>query len=578
MRQKTTRHILFCFIILALVFGCESETESPAPATDTKDTSNLFEPPSSISADTLETSEVAEDAAVDETQKDGSTSTDEDIAEEEPDTAPTTQPLVDTDGDGILDHVDNCPSIENFDQDDFDEDGDGDACDLDKDGDFVQDGLDCEPLNPSIYPGSYEFCDGADNNCDGNVDEPGAKGCTDYFIDEDGDGIGTTDTEVCLCNPEGTHNALYGGDCDDTDPNTHPWVPERCNDLDENCNGLIDEGCDDDGDGFCDSTMELVGTPAICPNGGGDCLDYSTAVNPGMAEVSANGLDDDCDGKKLGDGGVMAPDCTGMPCTGKTTDAILCGLDLCYPGLDLVQSTSVFSPTGSPTNTAWAVVNHFGSPNNDLAPLGGESYVLLATGPATGTSHSKSLGGSNISDPFANDGFKTYDNMEIKLKMTAPGNVTGFTIDYLFLSVEYEEYIGSNFNDKFYIILKAPVTTNNQKKVINYTACSNPNAYYDFIKDGQKWCYVAINTAFSESCSNVQTDISGTGFQCGPGSFSAGSSTGWLQTSWPIEPGESFEIIFHIHDASDGVWDSEVILDNWVWEAGEFEQGTTSHN
>ena len=116
------------------------------------------------------------------------------------------------------------------------------------------------------------------------------------------------------------------------------------------------------------------------------------------------------------------------------------------------------------TSTAWNVVNHFGNPNNDLAPFGGTSYVLLATGPATGTSHSKSIGGNGMSDPFANDGFTTYDAMEIKLKMTAPMNVTGFTIDYVFLSVEYEEWIGSSYNDKFYIILKAPTTTNNQKK------------------------------------------------------------------------------------------------------------------
>ena len=34
---------------------------------------------------------------------------------------------------------------------------------------------------------STEVCDGADNNCNGSVDEPGAKGCTWYYYDGDGD-------------------------------------------------------------------------------------------------------------------------------------------------------------------------------------------------------------------------------------------------------------------------------------------------------------------------------------------------------------------------------------------------------
>jgi hypothetical protein len=121
--------------------------------------------------------------------------------------------------------------------------------------------------------------------------------------------------------------------------------------------------------------------------------------------------------------------------------------------------------------------------------------------------------------------------------------------------------------------------------VINYTACSadaSAKGYSDFQKDGKKWCYVAINTAFSEKCPNVPTNISGTGYSCAPNAFSdsssTGSSTGWLQTSWPIQPDEKFELIFHIHDSSDGIYDSEVILDNFRWETEAFVQGTATHN
>ena len=115
--------------------------------------------------------------------------------------------------------------------------------------------------------------------------------------------------------------------------------------------------------------------------------------------------------------------------------------------------------------------------------------------------------------------------------------------------------------------------------MINWTACSDPGGYKDFTDNqGQPWFYIAINTAYSEPCSNPSTDISGTGFECGAPDAMHGSSTGWLYTSWPIAPGETFELVFHIHDSSDGIYDSEVILDNFHWLSTPFTPGTASHD
>jgi len=143
------------------------------------------------------------------------------------------------------------------------------------------------------------------------------------------------------------------------------------------------------------------------------------------------------------------------------------------------------------------------------------------------------------------------------------------------------------FNDKFYIFLTAPLTTENQKTVINFTDCSDPNSYHDFIDEsGEKQCYVAINTAYSEPCPNPPTNIAGTGYECSGESCTQtqcecgskdpthGSSTGWLFTAWPIKPNETFELVFHIHDTSDGIYDSEVILDNFQWLTQPFTSGT----
>ena len=482
-----------------------------------------------------------------------------------------TDPTQDLDGDLIYDVNDNCPFVGNPGQEDYDGDGEGDVCDDDVDGDGSANDDDCAPADDTVHPGAVEQCNGLDDDCDGQLDEDAQGNCTTFYEDLDGDGTGKTETGVCLCAPTATLTATAGGDCNDNDPNISPWLEETCDDLDNNCNSLIDEGCDDDQDGYCDANMTTIGTPKACKKGGGDCFDYSALISPGAVELFGDGFDNNCNGKI-----DESAECAG-PCTGNTTEAYLCSLEMCFGSL--IESAKFSSPSGDSFANAWAAVAHFGNANNSLAPLGGKSYALLATGPATGTSHSSDLAGfGSASDPFAKDGYPTYDNVEFAVTMTAPQNALGFSLDYIFFSEEYEEYIGTEFNDKFYIFLQAPQTTNGQKVVVNDTACSNPNVYYDKIDgQGNKRCYIAINTAFSEKCPNVPTNISGTGFECGSPDQAHGSSTGWLTTSWPIQGGEKFTITFHIHDSSDGIYDSEVILDNFRFETEPFTPGTASH-
>jgi hypothetical protein len=33
-----------------------------------------------------------------------------------------------------------------------------------------------------------------------------------------------------------------------------------------------------------------------------------------------------------------------------------------------------------------------------------------------------------------------------------------------------------------------------------------------------------------------------------------------------VNPGEQIEVVFAVWDLSDGIWDTYMILDNWLWD------------
>jgi outer membrane protein assembly factor BamB len=94
-----------------------------------------------------------------------------------------------------------------------------------------------------VNPSYTEACNGIDDDCDGQVDEVGADGCSPYYIDADGDGYGVQGTGTCLCEGKGQQTALLDGDCADGDPARSPLATDTCNAIDDDCDGGVDEGC-----------------------------------------------------------------------------------------------------------------------------------------------------------------------------------------------------------------------------------------------------------------------------------------------------------------------------------------------
>jgi len=164
-----------------------------------------------------------------------------------------------------------------------------------------------------------ETCDTLDNDCDGDVDEEDATGCTIYFKDWDDDLFGLSTDYSCLCAVEDPYDTTTEGDCDDTDENVNPSVFEICNGIDDDCDGDIDEenaiGCvdyygDDDNDGYgvtVDSRCLCAVEDPYDTTFSGDCDDTDDEINPGEQDV-CNGVDDDCDIGTEDGSGEQAPD------------------------------------------------------------------------------------------------------------------------------------------------------------------------------------------------------------------------------------------------------------------------------
>jgi hypothetical protein len=77
---------------------------------------------------------------------------------------------------------------------------------------------DCDDADPNANPAAEESCGtDVDDDCDGEINEADASGCTDWYSDADGDGYGDEPT-VCTCEGPPSGFVADDMDCDDTDP------------------------------------------------------------------------------------------------------------------------------------------------------------------------------------------------------------------------------------------------------------------------------------------------------------------------------------------------------------------------
>lgn len=162
-------------------------------------------------------------------------------------------------------------------------------------------------------PAPAEVCDDLDNDCDGQIDEDVLR---PYYLDQDGDGAGTAGPFRTACvAPEGY--VFEPGDCDDSDPSISPLVPDACDDLDNNCDGIVDNAATSSISGSacpggCPFGMVLVRDPSLPPGSDSWCIDRYEASRPDATGAVA-GADDS---RAVSHAGVL-------PWTGVTIDEAL---------------------------------------------------------------------------------------------------------------------------------------------------------------------------------------------------------------------------------------------------------------
>ena len=227
----------------------------------------------------------------------------------------------DTDGDGVDVAVDNCPDDWNARQEDYDLDGDGDACDANDDNDALDDSLDNCPLKHQGFFPPYadtdgdligDFCDPdwtGDDDLDGLMDYWDAFALVSgEFYDFDGDRWSdqpTTITPTLIApdncpfsfNPDQDNagNIAEGDPCDyDADFDgfwnyeDNCWLDWNPSQIDTDGNGLGDS---------CDGMGSITPLPDADGDGWADVHDNCPITpNSDQLDSDGDGTGDACDG------------------------------------------------------------------------------------------------------------------------------------------------------------------------------------------------------------------------------------------------------------------------------------------
>jgi hypothetical protein len=244
---------------------------------------------------------------------------------------------------------------------------------------------------------------------------------------------------------------------------------------------------------------------------------------------------------------VLDPSAPGSPTT--AADAIMA---------DPSQVTSALLPerafggSGAPSPLGVGDNTLGGDPPLDLAgfPTAGSTYGLLSSGDVntiasqlTNTAPSTSFSFTDQFPliPVIDRGPEAEDWTVLQINVNVPGGANCMALDYRFLSEEFPEFVGSQFNDAFIAEIDSTSWS-----VATGGGLTRPNDFAVSPTGNPISINGVGDTAVTEA------EASGTYFD---------AATGLITTKTPIGPG-GHAIFLSIFDASDQIYDSAIFLDN----------------
>ena len=345
------------------------------------------------------------------------------------------------------------------------------------------------------------------------------------------------------------------------------YIPQYCTvtcaaDTNGTCVLCYQDAVDHDGDGW---TYQQ-----------GDCRDCDATINPGAFDFPGNGIDEDCSGvaddANNCDGSLALSSSNPMDYAKamglcQTTTAGATGAQKKWGVIDskLVQANN----SSAPAALSYGILTKFG-PNNlprqgtqmavfssgtARAP-GDPSYVNPTSSYSQGTSCAYPSGFPKNAQNCPNGSGTANDSSGLWLQIRVPTNAKSFSYDFDFFSAEYPEWVCTSYNDGYVALLGSSYVP------------ANPAANSGNITFDSKGNPVSVNIGFFDvpgcpTCSSAK--LTSSGFDGNGGGYTCGGATDWLTTKAPIVPGETMTIQFSIWDTGDHVYDSTVLLDNWLW-------------